>query len=42
MQFNNGEFKVKMLNGEMSLKKYTEKIMLLKVKDLMHIANFRT
>ena len=42
MQFNNGEFKVKMLNGEMSLKKDTEKIMLLKVKDLMHIANFRT
>ena len=31
----------KILNGEMSFKKDTEKIVLLKVKDLIHIANFR-
>ena len=31
----------KMLNGEMSFKKDTEKIVLLKVKDLIHIVKFR-
>ena len=32
----------KMLNGEMSFKKDTEKIVLLKVKGLIHIVKFRT
>ena len=31
----------KMLNGEMSFKKDTEKIVLLKVKDFIHIVKFR-
>ena len=31
-----------MLNGEMSFKKDTEKIVLLKVKGLIHIVKFRT
>ena len=46
MQFNNnGVFKKKirkMFNGEMSFKKDTEKIVLIKVKDLIHIVKFRT
>ena len=32
----------KILNGEMSFKKDTEKIVLLKVKGLIHIVKFRT
>ena len=32
----------KMLNGEMSFKKDTEKIVLLKVKGLIHIVKIRT
>ena len=32
----------KMLNGDISFKKDTEKIMLLKVKGLIHIVKFRT